>query len=96
MKKGDVLKERDGDNLGFPKNGEFQIFRFSDFLKEREGDNLGDGNISGIPKMGNTLNEVLPFLSGDGNISGIPKMGNTLNEVLPFPFPFPFPFTFWE
>ena len=39
----------------------FQIFRFSDFLKEREGDNLGDGNISGIPKMGIPLMKSYPF-----------------------------------
>ena len=34
--------------------------------------------------MGNSLNEVFPFLLGDGNISGFGKMGNSLNEVFPF------------
>ena len=37
-------------------------------LKERERDNLG------IPKMGNSLNEVLPFLLGDGKFSGNPDL----------------------
>ena len=36
-----------------------------EFLKERDGDNLGDGNISEIPKMGNSLKER------DGDISGV-------------------------
>ena len=40
---------------------------------------LGDGNISGIPKMGISLKEVFPFLLGDGNISGIPNF-----EILRF------------
>ena len=37
-----------------------------EILKEREGDNLGDCKFSGIPKNGDFLNEVFPFLLGDG------------------------------
>ena len=43
----------------------------SEILKEREGDNLGV-----MVKMGNSLNEILPFLLGDGNISGFPNFNN--------------------
>ena len=81
----EILKERDGDNLEFPK------MRMSgESLKEEDGDNLEvmvnfqefrfsdflkerDGDNLGFRDfefLGDSLNEVLPFLLGDGNISG--------------------------
>ena len=39
---------------------------------------FGGCTISGVMvKMGNSLNEVLPFLLGDGNISGIPYLNKS-------------------
>ena len=38
--------------------GDFEKWRYS---KRREGDILGDGNFSGITKMGITLKEDFPF-----------------------------------
>ena len=68
----EILKEREGDNLGDGKFSGFQEMGIS--LNEVFPFLSGDGKFSGFQEMGISLNEVFPFLSGDGKFSGITKM----------------------
>ena len=59
----DILKEREGDNLGDGKFSGIPKMGISLIPKRREGDNLGDGKFSGIPKMG--ISGIGKFEDGD-------------------------------
>ena len=67
----EILKEREGDNLGDGKFSGFQEMGIS--LNEVFPFLSGDGKFSGFQEMGISLNEVFPFLSGDGKFLGFPN-----------------------